>query len=81
MMRAGYDAHGVDRNPEAVLQVQRLAADLAPALPADNFLVCDVAALPYPDGHFDAVLSSAVLHFSTDEAEPVNASETLLGIN
>ena len=69
LLRAGYDAHGVDRSPEAVLQVQRLAAEVAPTLPAENFRVCSVTELPYPDGHFDVVLSSAVLHFSDDEAE------------
>jgi SAM-dependent methyltransferase len=69
LLRAGYDAHGVDRSPDAVLEVQRLAAELAPALPDENFQVCSVAELPYPDGHFDAVLSSAVLHFSADESE------------
>ncbi len=69
LLRAGYDAHGVDRNPEAVLQVQRLAAEVAPTSPAENFHVCSVTELPYPDEHFDVVLSSAVLYFCADEAE------------
>ncbi len=69
LLRAGYDASGIDRSPEAVLQVQRLAAEVAPALPGENFQVCNVAELPHPDEHFDVVLSSAVLHFSSDELE------------
>lgn len=69
LLRAGCDAHGVDRSPEAVSRVQQLAAGIAPDLPAGNFQVGHIAELPYRDEHFDVVLSSAVLHFSADEAE------------
>jgi tellurite methyltransferase len=47
--------------------VRRLAGELAPRLPAACFQVAPVEALPFADESMDAVLSSAVLHFATDE--------------
>jgi tellurite methyltransferase len=67
-LRNGYQVFGVDENAEAVGQVRRLAAQLAPDLPASNFQVSDLAEIPFPDESFDAVVCSAVLHFARDEA-------------
>ena len=64
---AGYEVFGVDQSAEAIAHARRLAARLAPRLPAANFLVAAVEEMPFPDGRFDAVLSSAVLHFARDE--------------
>lgn len=68
LLREGYEVCGVDGNPEAVRQVRHLAAELAPALPRESFQVADLEAIPFPDGRFDVVLCSAVLHFARDEA-------------
>lgn len=67
-LREGYEVYGVDESPGAVEQVRRLAAALAPHLPAESFQVADLADLPFPAERFDAVLCSAVLHFARDEA-------------
>lgn len=67
-LRSGYEVFGADESPEAVEQVRRLAAVLAPHLPPENVQVADLADLPFPDARFDAVLCSAVLHFARDEA-------------
>ena len=67
-LRNGYQVFGVDENAEAVSQVRRLAAQLAPDLPPSNFQVSDLAEIPFPDESFDAVVCSAVLHFARDEA-------------
>ncbi|HKH44086.1 MAG TPA: class I SAM-dependent methyltransferase [Thermoanaerobaculia bacterium] len=67
-LRRGYEVFGADESPEAVEQVRRLAAVLAPHLPPESFQVADLADLPFPDARFDAVLCSAVLHFARDEA-------------
>lgn len=65
-LRAGYEVFGVDRSVEAISGVRRLAASLSPALPAENFIVSPVEEMPFPAGHFGAVISSAVLHFARD---------------
>lgn len=68
LLSAGFDCHGVDRDPEAVTAVRALAASLAPTLPASNFVTGEIDALGWPDRRFDAVICSAVLHFARDTA-------------
>jgi tellurite methyltransferase len=67
-LRHGFDVCAVDATPGALDGVRRLAAELAPRLPATNFRVEALESLSFPDGDFDAVIASAVLHFARDEA-------------
>lgn len=69
LLRAGADVAAVDRNPQAIAEVRRLAARLAPGLPPDRFRVEALDQLSFPDGTFTVVISSAVLHFVADDAE------------
>jgi SAM-dependent methyltransferase len=62
--REGYDVFGVDTDPNAIEYTRRLAASLAPALPANNFRVESIEEMAFPDACADLVLSSAVLHFA-----------------
>ena len=66
-LRHGFDVCAVDATPGAVEQVRQLAAELAPRLPATNFRVEALERLSFPDGDFDAVIASAVLHFARDD--------------
>lgn len=66
-LRSGYKIFGVDLNPEAIRYVRELAQSLAPGLSAENFQVSKVEEMPFPDESFDAVISSAVLHFARSE--------------
>jgi len=67
-LRSGYEVFAVDESEEAISRVRKLAAALAPQLPAENFRVGSVARLSADFEEFDVVLSSAVLHFARDEA-------------
>ena len=67
LLREGFEVFGADSNPRAIDEVRRLAATLAPALPAGNFRVETVEAMSFADGVADLVLSSAVLHFARDD--------------
>lgn len=67
LLAEGKTCFGIDRAAGAIDEVRALAARLAPALPRTNFITGEIDALPWPDGHFDAVICSAVLHFSRDE--------------
>jgi len=49
--------------------IRRLAAALAPALPADNFRAEPIEQTTFPDGFADVAISSAVLHFARDDAQ------------
>lgn len=67
LLRSGFDVFGIDRDPAAIARVRALAAEIAPALPAEHFQVGDLASLPWPNEAVDAVLCSAVLHFADSE--------------
>jgi ubiquinone/menaquinone biosynthesis C-methylase UbiE len=62
-----YQVFGVDQNPSAIEQIQSLAKTHAPNLSQGNFQVSSVEKMPFPNEHFDAVISSAVLHFAANE--------------
>ncbi|HEV2147279.1 MAG TPA: class I SAM-dependent methyltransferase [Longimicrobiaceae bacterium] len=66
LLGAGFEVYGVDRDPAAVEAARRLAGELRPGLPADRFRAEPVERTSFPDAAFDAVLSSAVLHFARD---------------
>jgi len=66
LLRNGYEVFGVDADPTSVEESRRLAASLAPALPADNFQVEPMEAMTFPDAFADVVINSAVLHFARD---------------
>jgi len=66
-LRSGYEVFAVDESSAAIAQTRRLAAELAPHLPENSFREEPVERMSFSDGQFDVVLSSAVLHFASDE--------------
>lgn len=67
LLREGYEVFGVDADVQAVASVRRLAASLAPALPANNFRVESIEQMSFPDSFADVAIGSAVLHFARDD--------------
>jgi tellurite methyltransferase len=68
LLREGYEVFGVDTDAQAVAHVRKIAAALAPDLPAANFRVEPVEAMDFPGDFAGVVISSAVLHFARDDA-------------
>lgn len=66
-LKNNYKVFGVDQSTAAIEQVRHLAKRLSPSLSKDNFQITGVENLPFPNESFDAVISSAVLHFATDQ--------------
>jgi demethylmenaquinone methyltransferase/2-methoxy-6-polyprenyl-1,4-benzoquinol methylase/phosphoethanolamine N-methyltransferase len=64
MAGAEGEAHGIDLSPEMVAVARKNAAQAR--IPV-SFEVASVDALPFPDGHFDVVLTSLVLHHLPDD--------------
>jgi SAM-dependent methyltransferase len=60
----GWQVFGLDRNARRLDQARAAAQRWAPDFPADNLAVADATAIPHPDGHFDVIISCAVLHFA-----------------
>src|SRR5476651_1764495 len=68
LLRRGFTCFGIDRDPAAIESVRAFAAQLAPDLPRDNFQTGELDCLPWADASVNAVICSAVLHFSSDLA-------------
>ena len=69
LLQSGFEVFATDADVHAVDSVRRLAAQLAPHLPEENFRVEPVEHMTLPDGFADVVISSAVLHFARDAAQ------------
>jgi len=66
-LREDYEVFGADADRISIEAVRRLAAELAPNLPADNFRAEPVENMSFADSIADVVLSSAVLHFAKND--------------
>lgn len=66
-LRNDFQVFGVDANEEAVEYVRQLAVTIAPNQSPQNFQTAAVEKMPFSDGEFDAVISSAVLHFAENQ--------------
>jgi tellurite methyltransferase len=62
-----YEIFGVDADPRPIAAIRRLAASLAPSVPATNFRVEPIERMSFPDASADLVISSAVLHFASSD--------------
>jgi tellurite methyltransferase len=69
LLRAGYEVFATDADPASIAAARDLASSLAPELPSGNFREEPVERMSFDDGAVDVVVSSAVLHFSRDEAQ------------
>ncbi|RMH21572.1 MAG: class I SAM-dependent methyltransferase [Gemmatimonadetes bacterium] len=67
LLEEGFDVHALDRSEESLRAVRALFVERTGRPPRVGRIARGVVeALPWPDGRFDAVLSSAVLHFARD---------------
>jgi tellurite methyltransferase len=68
LLREGFEVWATDRDALAVAEVRSLATALGRPLDDQRLAVAPVERLPFADASFDAVISSAVLHFARDDA-------------
>lgn len=67
LLKAGVNMFGVDSSEFAISEIQQLSQRINPDYPSGNFIVSDLATLPFVNNFFDVVICSAVLHFSRSE--------------
>ena len=67
-LREGYEVYAADADPESIESVRSFARKLAPALPPSNFRVEAIERMSFEDACADVVISSAVLHFASNDA-------------
>lgn len=67
-LREGYRIFGVDAHPSAIQLLRMLAQTIDKSYDALRFQRSLVEDMPFHQGAFDAVISSAVLHFASSEA-------------
>ena len=68
LLREGCEIFAIDANADGVEHLRALAAELAPTLPASNFMVGELAQINLPDNFVDVVLCNSVLHFAPDQS-------------
>ncbi|MFK8055451.1 MAG: class I SAM-dependent methyltransferase [Saprospiraceae bacterium] len=67
-VRNDFDISGIDLEEQAIRGVREQAASWNAEYDLDRFALADLIEVPFPDNDFDFIISSAVLHFSTDRA-------------
>ena len=75
-----YDIWGVDRSKEAISILQRSLLDWNKSYDPKRFLVGELEKIPFPEAHFDFIISSAVLHFANDRAHFILLFEELMRV-
>lgn len=68
LARRGFDIWATDRDARALAAARASVTTLAPSTPPDRFRAEPVEKMSFEDASFDVVVSSAVLHFATDDA-------------
>jgi len=66
-VRNGYRVYGIDKNADAIAMLKYLVKSINKDYPPGRFTAGDIGALPYKNNEFDAIISSAVLHFAENE--------------
>lgn len=66
-IRNGYEVFGIDKNEDAIKMLRYLAKSINSDYPLSRFVSGDVCRMPFKDQQFDALVSSAVLHFAENE--------------
>ncbi len=70
-----FDIWGVDRKEAAKVVVDELINFWNPKYDNSKFTVGSLEKTTFPDGHFDCILSCAVLHFANDRAHFIQLFE------
>lgn len=68
-IRNNYKIFGIDQDTDAIQMVKYLVKSINKTYPTDRFIAGDIEQLPFEENYFDAVISSAVMHFAQNERQ------------
>lgn len=75
-----YDIWGLDQSEEAISILQQSISGWNTNYDQDKFLLGDLEAIPFEDGYFGFIISSAVLHFAKDRSHFIQLFEELIRV-
>ena len=71
-VRNGYKGYGIDKDEDSIQMLKHLIKSINKDYPLDRFTVGKVEDMPFANHEFDAIISSAVLHFAEDNDHFIN---------
>ncbi len=66
-VRNNYPVYGIDKDADSIQMLKHLIKSINKAYPLDRFIGGNVEVLPFLNHEFDAIISSAVLHFAENK--------------
>lgn len=74
------EIYGIDRETTAIANLKERLKEWNPTYPSSRFSVADLSTIPFPDAHFDFIISSAVLHFCQNRAHFIQLMEEMIRV-
>ena len=71
-IRNQYRVYGIDKNVDSIQMLKHLIKSINKEYPLDRFVLGNMEEMPYKQHEFDAIISSAVLHFAENKNEFFN---------
>lgn len=68
-VKNNYQVYGLDKDGDYIQMLKYLIKSINKEYPLDRFVTGSVEQMPYNDHKFDAVISSAVIHFAEDKEQ------------
>lgn len=66
-VRNDYRVYGIDKNSNSIQMLKHLIKSINKTYPLDRFTVGNVETMPFSNHEFNAIISSAVLHFTENK--------------
>lgn len=71
-IRNDYQVYGIDKDEDSIQMLKHLIKSINKEYPLDRFVAGKVEEMPYEQHEFDAMISSAVLHFAENQEHFIN---------
>lgn len=75
-----FDIWGVDKNEIAINNVKENCENWNPSYDKTKFSIVDLTKIPFPNAHFDFIISSAVLHFAESRVHFIQLFEEMVRV-